>query len=159
MAPTPRPIPPAFLPSQDTLHYIAACDGSKKSVFCIRMVMSMANSKDKVEVVHVAHRDQEMLDEKHQSASVKELMEEVTAGDERCKVTVLDQKAGDTVAETLVDYSAEQGAEYVAMGADGVAAYASGKKIGLGSVSDALVKQSKMSVIITQNHDRLLPSL
>lgn len=54
------------------------------------------------------------------------------------------------VADIINAYAVEEGITYVLIGADGVGAYASGKKNMMGSVSDRVVRYARCTVIVTQ---------
>ncbi|KAA0150367.1 hypothetical protein FNF27_04796 [Cafeteria roenbergensis] len=138
--------------------FVVACDGSRKSLFCIRQVLTMANDDDEIRVVHVSQRDQEGLRPQFRATAVKEAAEAVAAGDKRFSFEFIEHGTDTTIADTLAEYAAEAGALYVAMGADGVAAFAAGKYVGLGSVSDRLVKVARCSAIVTQDSERLMGS-
>jgi hypothetical protein len=55
-----------------------------------------------------------------------------------------------SVAQTIVDFAATAGAGVVIVGADGMSAFASGKRAKLGSVSDAVVRTSTSTVVCMQ---------
>ncbi len=118
----------------------------------------MANDDDEIRVVHVSQRDQEGLRPQFRATAVKEAAEAVAAGDKRFSFEFIEHGTDTTIADTLAEYAAEAGALYVAMGADGVAAFAAGKYVGLGSVSDRLVKVARCSAIVTQDSERLMGS-
>ena len=118
----------------------------------------MANDDDEIRVVHVSQRDQEGLRPQFRATAVKEAAEAVAAGDKRFSFEFIEHGTDTTIADTLAEYAAEAGALYVAMGADGVAAFAAGKYVGLGSVSDRLGKGARCSAIVTQDSERLMGS-
>jgi nucleotide-binding universal stress UspA family protein len=117
---------------------------------------AMANGDDKVKVVHVVARDQESLADKYRSKQVKLAAEAVIAEDPRAEYVEVEEDTDSTIADTIVDMAIEEEATYVAMGADGVRAFAAGKSAGLGSVSDRLIKISRVSVVVTQDNDSLI---
>lgn len=191
-------------------HFLVACDGSKKSLFCIRQVLvrllhileaqfcypspcwycdcrvvtaaltdaslcrpssfglverppacfstpqAMANDDDKVKVVHVVARDQESLREQYRAPEVKVAAEAVIAGDTRAEYAEVEEDPDSAIADTIAELAISEDATYIAMGADGVRAFAAGKSAGLGSVSDRLVKISRVSVVVTQDNDSLI---
>jgi nucleotide-binding universal stress UspA family protein len=137
--------------------FLVACDGSVKSQFCLQQVLRMGNEKDVIIAVHVAPADQEGLPEEFRRAAVEEGVTKVIGDDPRCSLKVLDEDRDSSIADVLSEYALENSVDYIAMGADGVSAFAAGKKVGLGSVSDRLVKIARCSVIVTQNAQSLLP--
>jgi len=118
----------------------------------------MGSDADKIKIVHVVAADQDSLVRAGRAPAVKAAVAAVIGGDERCTYEELPEDPDDSIALVLAEYALTCGAAFVAMGADGVSAFAAGRKVGLGSVSDLLVKVSRASVIITQDSARLLSS-
>jgi nucleotide-binding universal stress UspA family protein len=57
----------------------------------------------------------------------------------------------ETVAEAIINFAAEAGAAVMLIGADGMGAFASGRKVKLGSTSDAVVRKCPCTVVCVQH--------
>lgn len=128
----------------DSCLYVACTDGSPKGDEGIDLVQKLVRPSDKITILFADDPGKK---------SAGEPVDIDAKYEEYCKVNTNAEYVKlpkGPAADAILDYIADVGAHYVAIGVEGAAALAAGLSIRLGGKSDTIVKKARCSVICVQ---------
>lgn len=128
-------------------------DGSDRAHRCLGLVEYLRREEDEVVIVHVDEGASEgdTTSTRMRSADVTARYAALVEGKPGLSYKTLSRAGYTSTADVMVAFLEEVEADVVAVGVDGMGAYAAGKTTSVGSTSDQVVRKSPCTVLCYQD--------
>lgn len=141
--------------------FMVGVDGSHRALVTVKAVQELAGPEDSIAIVHVFNSaSQGDLSEAFKVSGVKHFYSDFIKQDSRCSFSTVDTtgESFPSLAAALVaqPHEDDEATAFLAVGADGMSAFAAGKQsVNLGSFTEYVVKHSEVNVIVVQDRDEV----